>query len=155
MPPYTITQSPLIPLPPGLSFSGLVLSGTPQSVGSYTIQPIVSDAAGHVFNGGTHNFTVTPAGAAAPLVFAGDERLLTMGRSVCRTCAAARRTVNAVIRGGTAPFTWSLSRRIDAAAGYSRCCPEETGCRHWSEAFRRRRAATRSRWSCRTQAGRR
>ena len=66
VPPYTLSQSPFVPLPLGLSFSGLVLSGTPQAVGSYTIQPVISDSAGHVVAAFSQNLTVSPAGVAAP-----------------------------------------------------------------------------------------
>jgi hypothetical protein len=44
-PPYSITQTPFTPLPPGLSFNGLTLSGIPQTVGNFAIQPIISDSA--------------------------------------------------------------------------------------------------------------
>ena len=105
-PPYSITQSPFIPLPPGLTFNGLTLSGIPQAVGSFTIQPIISDSAGHVVNGSTHNLTVTPAGVASPLVRQGATTF--PDASVGVPFIQPMVETGFTIRGGTAPFTWTL-----------------------------------------------
>lgn len=105
-PPYSITESPFNPLPPGLTFNGLTLSGTPQVVGSFTIAPIISDAAGNVLNDVGHNLTVTPTGAAAPLVRAGATVI--PNASVGVPFIQPLIETNFTIRGGTAPFSWAL-----------------------------------------------
>jgi hypothetical protein len=92
---------------PGLSFNGLTLSGIPQTVGNFAIQPIISDSAGHVVNGAGHNLTVAPAGAASPLVRNGST--VFPDASVGVPFIQPMIETNFTIRGGTAPFTWALS----------------------------------------------
>src|SRR5207248_11701118 len=67
--PYTVVESPFYSLPTGLSLStDGVLSGTPQSSGSFILVEEVSDADGYTANTTPSLVVITPAGTQAPLV---------------------------------------------------------------------------------------
>jgi hypothetical protein len=51
-PPYTFALASWSDMPPGLSFNGVGVSGTPTSPGSFTVTIVVTDSAGHTLNVG-------------------------------------------------------------------------------------------------------
>ena len=104
-PPYTFSESPFSPLPPGLSLSAAgVLSGTPASIGTFSIVPIVSDSSGTAVTNPGLVLVVTPAGSTPPLVRAGAGLLPDASAGV-----PYRYALDPILRGGTAPFTWSVA----------------------------------------------
>ena len=111
-PPYTLAPSPFDPLPAGLTLSpDGVLAGTPASMGSYTISMIVTDAAG--YSNAISGFTliVAPAGAPPPLIRSGG---IAYAASAGVPYAYG---LDIMLRGGTAPFTWSVTPGSSLPAG--------------------------------------
>ena len=108
-PPYKFVESPFTPLPAGLTLESStgVLSGTPTQIGNYSIQPIITDSAGNVFEGFGSTFVITPAGVAPPLVsstsFGGAE--LSAGVPLRESYLA----LDPYIQTGTPPYTWSVT----------------------------------------------
>ncbi len=113
-PPYTFTESPDAPLPPGLTLSGEgVLSGTPQAVGRFSVSPVIADSAGHTaVTPFALTLVVSPAGKPSPLVHAGSATLSDASVGVPYAFA-----LDAVLRGGTAPFSWSVTAGATLPAG--------------------------------------
>jgi hypothetical protein len=90
-----------------LSAAG-VLSGVPaaNAIGNYLIAPVVSDSQGKTALMDGVTLTIAPAGTAAPLLRIGNPFPASAG-------VPYGFPLDTLVRGGTAPFTWSV------AAGYS------------------------------------
>ena len=84
--PYTFTESPFAPLPPGLTLSSSgVLSGTPTNPGTYFIDPIVTDTGGPAITTfGFQLVIIAASQAAAPLYEAGEIFRPAVGRRAVR-----------------------------------------------------------------------
>lgn len=108
-PPYSFVESPLAPLPPGLSLSvDGVLSGTPTAIGAFSIVPVISDAAGHVLTSPSLTLFVTAAGTPTPLLLTsttGTINLPPMSVGVPHVSSGLPR----VVRGGVPPFFFTLA----------------------------------------------
>ncbi len=104
--PYTFTESPLNPLPPGLTLSAAgVLSGTPQQTGVFNLSPIVTDAAGsanQLTYSGAIPLVITPAGKAAPLITNPFGDLPSASLDAPYIVPLDR-----LVSGGTPPYTWA------------------------------------------------
>ena len=92
-PPYTFTVS-VGKLPPGLTLSGAVLSGTPTQAGSYTFTIQVADSASAT---ATEQFVIAITGLAITTSALPNAAV---GAAYSWTMAAA---------GGTPPYTWALA----------------------------------------------
>ena len=111
--PYTFAESAFDPLPAGLTLSsGGVLSGVPApgAIGSYNITPIVTDANGNTAFAAGITLVIAPAGSAAPLLRSAS----VPGASVGVPYGFA---LDALLHGGTGPFTWSVPAGESLPAG--------------------------------------
>ena len=107
-PPYTFSESPYSPLPPGmtLSASGMV-SGTPTQVGNFTIAPIVMDSAGNTFNISGTAWIITPSGKAPPLVATTGASFDTPSAGV--PMAGYEYELSQFVQTGTPPYNWTVA----------------------------------------------
>jgi hypothetical protein len=109
-PPYSFVESPFAPLPAWLTLSSSgVLSGTPpaQAIGVYTVSPIVTDSAlptGQTLNFGSLLVVTDVTGAPALLPIPSNQGLAPASVDVPYNFP-----LDLVLRGGTGPFTWSVS----------------------------------------------
>ena len=112
-PPYTFVESPFNPLPSGLTLGADgMLTGTPQSIGTYAIVPVITDAAGYTVNSVGLTLIVTPSGAPAPLL------PFTSGRIFDASVEAPFNVaLDVLLRGGTPPFTWAVAPGSTLPAG--------------------------------------
>jgi hypothetical protein len=113
-PPYTFAESPFNPLPAGMALSPAgVLSGTPQQSGFYGLAPIVTDATGASRAVPGIGLIVTNAGAAGPLIktTTNDPLPAAVGVPYVFPLDAF------FLRGGTAPFTWTVDAGSALPAG--------------------------------------
>jgi Putative Ig domain/Putative binding domain, N-terminal len=102
-PPYTFAVTPPSVPPAGLSLSAAgVLSGTPQQTGNYLIPFTLTDSAGQVFSTGAVPIVVQRAGAGPPLLRNGLATDASVGVPYLMR-------LDAILRGGRAPFAWSIS----------------------------------------------
>jgi len=112
-PPYTFAEYPFAMLPPGLTLSpDGVLSGTPTSMGSYTIWMVVTDGAGYSNAIGGLTLIVAAAGAPPPLIRSG-------GINVPATPAYRMRSRSTSRCGGHAALYVERGAWVLAAAGLS------------------------------------
>ncbi|MGH9142348.1 MAG: Ig domain-containing protein, partial [Vicinamibacterales bacterium] len=119
-PPYSFGVAPLSVLPPGLAVSATgTLSGTPTGIGSFTLVLAIADATGATLR---QNFAlvVTPPGIPAPLLSvdslapqSGDD-----GGGL-KFGAPFLFALDGLVRGGVAPFAWSLAPGSSAPPGLS------------------------------------
>ena len=117
VPPYHVTQSPFAPLPPGITISDAgVVFGTPTSVGSFFIAPVITDSAPtpNVLNGPALVLIVTQPGVPPPLAF-----LTTEFRNDASVGVPYAFSGDFLLRGGTAPFNWSLHPGATLPSGIS------------------------------------
>ena len=107
-PPYTFALSPFGAMPPGLTLSPAgVISGTPAEAGSFLIGILVTDANGQTHRGTTLGLFVTAPGVAPPLQqLLADETFLSPGSVGVPYMGGA---LDAWIRGGRAPYSWSVN----------------------------------------------
>ncbi len=107
-PPYAFAISPFGAMPPGLTLSPAgVISGTPAEAGSFLIGILVTDANGQTHRGTTLGLFVTAPGVAPPLQqLLPDETFLSPGSVGVPYQGGA---LDAWIRGGRAPYSWSVN----------------------------------------------
>jgi hypothetical protein len=103
-PPYTFAESPVLPLPPGLTLSPAgVLSGTPSTTGAFSLGVVVTDAAGSSNNMILQtSLVITPPGKAAPL-----EATPSVGFGPASVGVPYEAPLDRQVSGGTPPYTWS------------------------------------------------
>jgi len=108
-PPYAVSLSQFGAMPPGLTLSqGGVISGTPTEAGSFLIGVVIGNANNQTHRGTALSLFVTPQGVAAPLqrLIATGDNLLNGGSLGMPYLSGA---LDAWIRGGRAPFSWSVN----------------------------------------------
>jgi hypothetical protein len=104
-PPYAFAVSPLSssPWPPGINLSQSgELSGTPVSIGLYSLTLVVTDAAGYTLTLPTLALPVAPAASPFPLA-----RVSTALDNASVGVPYAY-SLDSGLRGGVAPYTWTL-----------------------------------------------
>jgi phospholipase C len=84
-------------LPPGITFTGSNLSGTPSAPGIFNIQVTVRDASGHQ-SAQAYTFAVNPAGFS-----------ITTASPLPRGIAGQPYAIVLAVQGGAAPYTWSAT----------------------------------------------
>jgi hypothetical protein len=104
-PPYTFAESPVNPLPPGMTLSAAgLLSGTPTQSGGFIIRPVVTDANGATFINSSLTLIITPTAVKAPLQEnpngnAGD---FSLG-------VPSLLPLDRYVWAGVPPYTWTIS----------------------------------------------
>ena len=108
-PPYTFGTSPFAPLPTGLSLSSAgVLSGTPQGIGSYSFELMVTDAAADKAIVEV-NLLVTPPATPAPLEVDIDLDEDEGGHLDASVGVSFAFAIDRLVRGGVKPYTWAVA----------------------------------------------
>ena len=114
-PPYSFQESPLVPLPPGMTLSSAgVLAGTPAQPGDFTIRPIVTDHLGQVYIATAVTLSIAPAAGAVPLNLSGDVPL-----NDASVGSAYLTQLDSYLMDGTAPYTWSVANGSTLPPGIS------------------------------------
>jgi hypothetical protein len=112
-PPYTFTESPFNPLPPGISLSAAgAITGTPTQAGDFYIRPVVTDANGARFINASLELVVTPAGGRPPL-----RALNSANTNAASLGVPYASELDNLLIGGTAPYTWSVTAGSSLPAG--------------------------------------
>ncbi|MBV8842327.1 MAG: putative Ig domain-containing protein, partial [Bryobacterales bacterium] len=112
-PPYTFTESPTVPLPPGLTLSSSgVLSGTPTVAGAFAVLPQITDSAtppNRLIDAAVSGLLIANPGVPTPLSSYGRTGgQLTFSKGVpmvSRSLELDRYPANT----GTPPYTWSIT----------------------------------------------
>lgn len=103
-PPYVFVESPLYPLPPGMTLSATgLLGGAPTITGSFTLVQNVTDSNGITMKSPGINLQVLPPGQPNPLYVkhSGNNAPATVGVPVWYA-------LDQLVFAGTPPYTWSV-----------------------------------------------
>jgi large repetitive protein len=111
--PYTFTESPFAPLPSWLTLSAAgVLSGTapPESVGAYSVLPVITDAAGNAAATTGVPLIVVAAGSAPTIISTPGSAFVPPGSvGVPFNVPLDGDAMQLLFRGGKAPYSWSVT----------------------------------------------
>ena len=108
--PYTVSESPFFPLPAGLTISSNgTLSGIPQTTGSFTLSPVVTDQQGFTATTPSLTLVITPPGMAAPLIPSGNFNYPDVGLDAASAGVPYHFLLNDLLQGGVAPYSWSIA----------------------------------------------
>ncbi len=115
--PYTFSESPFNPLPPGLTLSAAgMLSGTPTAAGVFNLIPIVNDstsAANRLVAFSPISLVITPSGVNAPLIARGNfVSDVTQG-------LPANLPLDRFVKDGKTPYTFAVAPGSSLPPGMS------------------------------------
>ncbi len=111
--PYTFQESPLYPIPPGLTLSTSgTLAGTPQVTGSFAYYATVTDSLGASTTTFFGVMNILAPGTPNPMTPLGGSYSASVG-------TAGAFELDAMVRGGAPPYTWTVAAGSSLPLGLS------------------------------------